>query len=120
MGKTIKAEVNSNDGWLKYNAEITFDSADDIQSLVDLIKQFNAIKQVALGELTTYSVKNKYAIIKVEQGTDNVNFDISRVLVSDTGIYFTLLDTHSLATFEIGEFSIDDLNNIMKEMEQGD
>ena len=117
MSKTIKTKVNSNDGWLNYDAEITFDSADDIQSLIDLIKQFNAIKQVALGELTTYSVKNKYAIIKVKQGNDNVNFDISRVLVSDTGIYFTLLDTHSLATFEIGEFSIDDLKSFIKEME---
>ncbi len=120
MSKTIKTKVISSDGWLNYEAEITFETADDVQSLVDLIDQFNAIKQIALGELTTYSVKNKYATIKVEQGTDNVNFDISRVLVSDTGIYFTLLDTHSLATFEIGEFSIDDLNNIMKEMEQGD
>jgi hypothetical protein len=120
MSKTIKAKVRSNDGWLNYEANVTFDTADNVQSLIDLINRFNAIKQVAFGELTSYSVMNEYATIEVEQGTDSINFDISRVLVSNTGIYFTLLDKHSLASFEIGEYSIDDLKNIMKEMEQGD
>ena len=120
MSKTIKAKVRSNDGWLNYEANVTFDTADNVQSLIDLINRFNAIKQVALGELTSYSVMNEYATIEVEQGTDSINFDISRVLVSNIGIYFTLLDKHSLASFEIGEYSIDDLNNIMKEMKQGD
>ena len=118
MSKTIKAKVCSNDGWLNYDAHVTFNTADDVQSLIDLINRFNDIKQIALGGLITYCVKNDYAIIMVEQGTDTVNYDISRVVVSDTGVYFTLLDTHSLSTFEIGEYSIDDLNNIIKEMEE--
>lgn len=115
---TLVKDAHSTDEYQAYKAKIAI-TAEGARGLIALIENFPNLEGIQEG-LFSFSVRNHFANVEIYEGeglTSEVRCDASCVLVYSGSVYFTLNNHHNADTYEVGEFSKDDLENIIKSSE---
>jgi len=115
---TLIKDVQSTDEYQTYIAKVVI-TAEGARGLIALMEKFPSLEYLQEG-LFSFSVRNHFANVEIYEGeglTSEVRCDASCVLVYSGSVYFTLNNHHNADTYEVGEFSKDDLENIIKSSE---